>query len=137
MKLNSLPLLVDENIHPQVIDTLRKQNRSVLSVLEVGLQGESDVTILRRACVEGQVVLTHDRDFGQLAIPQCEPYLGIIYVRPGHIRPDFVLTILQAIEAQDMEVEMPFLLVAERRGDTVRIRLRQGNIDEHTKNANH
>ena len=53
-----------------------------------------------------------------------EPLIGIIYLRPGHIRAAFVLEILDAIRDRAPEVEPPFLLVAARRGDVIRIRTR-------------
>lgn len=70
------------------------------------------------------MIVTHDSDFGTLAIRQGEPYSGIVYVRPGHISPRFVLEILDAVAALETDVGFPFLLVADRRGGDVRIRLR-------------
>ncbi|MFN8387403.1 MAG: hypothetical protein U0V48_09600 [Anaerolineales bacterium] len=49
----------------------------------------------------------------------------IIYLRPGHIQADFTLKTLEAIRDNAPEVTPPFILVAERTGDTVKIRVRQ------------
>jgi hypothetical protein len=35
------------------------------------------------------VLLTHDIDFGGVAILAVEPYIGIVYRRPGHISAEF------------------------------------------------
>lgn len=123
MKALSLALLADENIHPGVVATLRSQGRDVAYVRE-GHVGTSDREVLRLAVEQGRAVLTHDSDFGRLALLEEEPSVGIIYLRPGHIDPAFTLAMLAAIEVADIEVVPPFLLVAERREDSVRIRLR-------------
>ena len=52
-------------------------------------------------------------------------FTGIIYLRPGHIHADFTIKTLEAIRDNAPEVAPPFILVAERAGDIVRIRVRQ------------
>ena len=57
------PLLADENIHPDVVRFLREQHGAdICSVSEEGLAGQDDTTLLRCACQENRVVLTHDSD---------------------------------------------------------------------------
>jgi len=50
---------------------------------------------------------------------------GIIYLRPGHIDPDFTVATLRYLRIQDIEVEFPFVIVAERRQQRIRVRVRQ------------
>jgi hypothetical protein len=64
----ALRLLADENIHPEVISYLRSNGLDVRDIREAGMAGASDVEILRRALEGGRVVLTHDSDFGALAV---------------------------------------------------------------------
>ena len=59
-----------------------------------------------------------------LALYAGQSCLGIIYLRPGHIQPEYVLKSIEAIENSIENVEPGFIVVAERRGDSVRIRLR-------------
>jgi len=125
MKPLGFPLLVDENIHPDVVDALRAQGKDIITVHDENLTGQPDVAIVRRARELARVVLTHDRDFGQLAVQAGEPIVGIVYLRPGHISPQFVLQTIAAIESRPEEVEPPFILVAERREDLVRVRVRR------------
>jgi hypothetical protein len=42
-------------------------------------------------------VVTHDADFGTLAILQNEPLVGIVYLRPGHIDAQFTVATFQAV----------------------------------------
>jgi len=124
MKPLDFPLLADENIHPEVIAALIAAGRAVRSVHSEGLAGEEDRKILRHAHSREWVILTHDSDFGALTIRKGEPYTGIIYLRPGHIAPEFVLQVLEAVRAISIETPAPFLIVAERREERVRVRIR-------------
>ena len=125
MKPLDFPLLADENIHPDVISYLRQQECDVRSISEEELFGSSDRSVLRTAYADGRVVLTHDSDFGTLVITQDEPFIGIIYLRPGHIRAEFTIQTLRTIDVQLIDVQPSFIVVAEQRDQTVQIRTRQ------------
>jgi len=125
VRVLELPLLADENIHPGVIEGLHSRGHEVRTVVEEGLQGSDDLDILRRAHDQGRVIVTHDADFGALAIRAGEPVVGLIFLRPGNISPLIVLQMLDAIEAEAPTVVGPFLAVAQRTGRTVRVRVRQ------------
>jgi predicted nuclease of predicted toxin-antitoxin system len=118
------PFLADENIHPDVVAGLRSRGRNVLTAKELGLGGRPDAEILARALILGRVVLTHDSDFGMLAIARGAPYTGIVILRPGHIAAEFVLAVIQAVAEADLDVAPPFLIVAERRGNRIKVRRR-------------
>lgn len=124
MKALDFPILADENVHPEVISFLRNAGLDVESIAEWGSFGLLDTEVLRRATEAGKVVLTHDSDFGGLALMGAK-FVGIIYVRPGHIRSVFTIKTLEAIRNNAPDVTPPFILVAERTGDTVKIRVRQ------------
>ena len=124
MKALDFPLLADENIHPQVIETLRAEGRDIHSVFDHGLQGKLDTEVLRVAHDDGRVVLTHDRDFGHLAIRNLSPMTGIIFLRPGHIPPVDVLAMLHALAKWEHDATPPFLAVVDHKDGMVRIRLR-------------
>jgi predicted nuclease of predicted toxin-antitoxin system len=124
LKPLDFPILADENVHPEVIEFLRNVGLDVDSVAEQGNFGLSDTGVLQQATEAERVVLTHDSDFGGLALMGAI-FTGIIYLRPGHIRADFTIKTLEAIRDNAPEVTPPFILVAERTGDTVKIRVRQ------------
>lgn len=125
MRPLGFPLLADENVHPQVIAGLRAAGCDVESVLESGLGGTDDLGVVRHAFASGRVILTHDSDFGTLAVRAAEPIVGGIHLRPGHIRPEVVLGTLDALATLQLDATAPFLLVAHRHGETLRVRLRQ------------
>ena len=124
MKLRNFPLFADQNIHADVIAFLRAEGFAVVDVVEAHLSGGSDALILARAVADGRVVLTHDADFGTLAIARGSPVVGIVYLRPGHVGPESTIDTLTRLLAADPELTAPFLLVAKRVGDRVNIRVR-------------
>jgi predicted nuclease of predicted toxin-antitoxin system len=124
VKAFDFPILADENVQPEVIEFLRKTGLDVDSIAEQGNFGLSDGEVLQQATEVERVVLTHDSDFGGLALMGAK-FVGIVYLRPGHIRADFTIKTLEAIRDNAPEVTPPFILVAERMGDIVKIRIRQ------------
>jgi predicted nuclease of predicted toxin-antitoxin system len=124
VKLLQFPLLTDENIDAEVVRFLRQRGFNVRDVCEEGLRGAADVDLIRRAVAENRVIVTHDSDFGTLAVHAGEPIVGLLFLRPGHIDPAFTIETIQAILDRDLDVTPPFVLVARRSGMDVKIRYR-------------
>ena len=124
MKALDAPLLADENIQGEVVAVLRKRGLDVVTVDEMGLRGQDDQAVIAAAFATGRVVLTHDADFGMLAILRGSPVIGILYLRHGHIRPSYVLGMLDTLASADIDVDPPFIVVVQRRDDDVRVRFR-------------
>jgi predicted nuclease of predicted toxin-antitoxin system len=123
VKLQDFAILADENIHPDVVAFLRASGCDVLYVRE-SLIGSSDDLLMRLAFEQNRVVVTHDKDFGALAIARREPMTGVIFLRPGHIDPKFTRETMEVLFHAKLEVEPPFMLVAKRQQDAISIRLR-------------
>ena len=76
-----LKFLADENVAPRVVEALKKEGFDVTSIFERKLTKSSDEIILKLARKEKRVILTHDKDFGNLIR---QPYLthgGVILLR--------------------------------------------------------
>lgn len=125
MKLTHFKLLTDENIHSGVVELLRQRGFDVLDVAEEGLFGAPDVDLLRRAVAEDRVVVTHDRDFGTLAVLNGEPIVGIVYLRPGHIVPDFTMETIDVAVNALHDLSPPFIVVVQRKNGHVTMRVRR------------
>lgn len=125
MRLRDFSFLTDENIHPEVVSALRQLGLDILDIKESGWEGSGDLAILRRAYEERRVVLTHDSDFGQLAVAALEPVVGIVYLRPGHFKAEFTLATIETLLEQVGDLTPPFILVAERIAHQVKIRIRR------------
>jgi predicted nuclease of predicted toxin-antitoxin system len=124
LKLRDFGLLTDENIDPEVVAFLRQTGFDELDTVENGWQGVQDIRLLRIAVTQGRIVVIHDSDFGTLAILQGEPIVGILYLRPAHIDPQFTIQTIETVLGADPDVIPPFVLVAKRAGNRVNVRLR-------------
>lgn len=96
-------LLMNENMAASVIRTLRDRGHDVLAA-KGSLRGEADATILTRAQAESRLVVTQDKDFGELAFLAGLPaHCGIILFR---------------LSGNDAQVEFAFMAeVIESRTD--------------------
>lgn len=131
MKLRDFPLLTDENVDPDVVAHLRRLGFDVLDTMQSGRQGSSDLDLLQGAADQGRIIVTHDADFGTLAVHQNHPLVGVIYLRPGHIDPSFTIATLDAVLQTDPDLRPPFVLVAKRLGNTVTMRIRHLDQPQH------
>ena len=124
MKLLESAFFTDENIRRDVVLNLREQGLDVLDTCEQNLQGSPDIDLIRLAFASGRVIITHDNDFGTLAVLAGEPIIGIVYIRPGHIDANFTIDTLAAVLNEGFELSPPFILVAHRKNSHVSMRLR-------------
>jgi predicted nuclease of predicted toxin-antitoxin system len=130
VKLADRKFLADENIHGEVVRALRETGTDIISVGELGWFGKTDAVVLDLAMEQQRVVLTHDSDFGNLAVVQGQPHAGIIFLRPGHIKPLFTLQSLRRLLELPLDLPRQFLLVAQRVGDQLKVRVRPDRTDE-------
>ena len=70
-------LLADENVQRTVVDNLRQRGHDVHYVQEM-TPGVPDETVLEMATRESAVLLTYDRDFGELVFRQKQSARGVI-----------------------------------------------------------
>ena len=81
MKIQDVKILTDENISPKVVGFLRNVGLDVLDVKEQHWHGQNDEVLLDIAFRDHRFILTHDSDFGTLAVNKGKPYYGILYLR--------------------------------------------------------
>jgi len=93
--------LVNENVTSTVIQKLRQRGNDVLSVKE-SMRSERDDVILSRAQAEQRIVVTHDKDFRELAFrSQMPASCGIVLFRlSGSDAETDNLRILAALESR-------------------------------------
>lgn len=79
--------LANENITRTVLQDLRQRGHDVLSVKE-SMRSERDEVILARAQAEQRIVLTHDKEFGEMAFrSQLPASCGVILFRLTGFEP--------------------------------------------------
>ena len=126
MKLRAFPLLADQNVHADVVRFLRDEGLDVVDVQQAGLSGADDAVILARAVAQGRVIVSHDADFGMLAIRAGAAYVGIVHLRPGHISSQVTIDSARQLLALDIDVTSPFIVTVKRSGGSITVRIRQG-----------
>ena len=103
-------ILLDENVHAGVGESLREAGHDVVSVAW-SHPGVSDRKLLSRKDIGKCLLVTYDRDFGELVFKEgLAVPLGVIYSRLGRADPDVLAQrILTLIESG--EVENKFIVV--------------------------
>jgi predicted nuclease of predicted toxin-antitoxin system len=69
--------LLDVPVGREIADWLRDQGYDVLEVRTID-PTLSDLAILRLATQQNRIVITMDKDFGELVVRQGEPHRGIV-----------------------------------------------------------
>ena len=110
---------LNENIPRAVVESLRREGHDVLSVKE-SMRGADDGTVLVRAQEEARIVVTQDKDFGELAFRRGLPATsGIILFRLTSSDPEAdTRRMLDVLESRD-DWSGHFAVVSD---DRVRIR---------------
>lgn len=113
MKINSLKFLTDESVSPKVVSYLRKKGVDVIDVKEKGWHGTEDKFLMGIAYTEKRFILTHDSDFGTLAIGEGVPCYGIIYLRLKDLRVENVKTVMQKLFVMEADIPERSMIVIE------------------------
>jgi predicted nuclease of predicted toxin-antitoxin system len=80
--------LIDENVSRTVIRELRKAGQDVLSVKE-SMRAAKDEDLIARARLEDRILVTHDKDFGELAFRLgVTSSSGVVLIRLAGRSPD-------------------------------------------------
>jgi predicted nuclease of predicted toxin-antitoxin system len=104
MKLNQAAFLTDENISPKVVGYFRNMGLDVLDTKEQLWHGTDDEDLITRAYREHRFILTHDSDFGTLAINQGKPCYGILYLRLKNLKSVNVIRVCEDLFRRNIEI---------------------------------
>ena len=72
--------LADENLHAGLVRWLRSRGHDVSYAAETRA-GEPDEIVLRRARAEGRILITDDKDFGELVVRKGLGASGVLLLR--------------------------------------------------------
>jgi predicted nuclease of predicted toxin-antitoxin system len=111
--------LANENFPLASVVKLRQAGYDVAAIIE-DMPGAKDTAVLVRANLEERIVLTFDRDYGELVYSKNKPApAGVIYFRFDPLTPEE-----PAIHLLDL-INLPNLIFEQRFTVTDRRRLRQ------------
>lgn len=109
----------DEGIDRQIVERLRQGGHTVWYVAELD-PGTSDEDVLSLANREGAVLLTADKDFGEMVYRQHLVHPGVILLRLAGLSPAAKAQLAaEAINAHSSEFTHSFTVISH---GTIRIR---------------
>jgi len=110
--------LVDECTGPAVAKWLRSSHHEVFSVYDE-VQGLDDESIIEKANRENYVLVTNDKDFGELVFRKRKPHKGVVLLRLEDERSKNKIAVLhRVLELYSDKLSDNFIIVTEK---TVRI----------------
>jgi predicted nuclease of predicted toxin-antitoxin system len=75
--------LLDQSADARLVPFLRSLGHDATRIGAEHRPGLSDVEVLAIASAERRILVTDDRDFGELVVRRALPHAGVIYVRLG------------------------------------------------------
>jgi predicted nuclease of predicted toxin-antitoxin system len=106
-----MKFLADESVDRQVVDRLRMDGHEVWNVSEME-PGIADDLVLSRANQEGTILVTADKDFGELVFRQKRVSMGVILTRLAGLSPDQKADLVsKAINQHMTELEKAFTVI--------------------------
>ena len=110
--------LVDECTGPAVAKWLRSSHHEVFSVYDE-VRGLDDESIIEKANRENYVLVTNDKDFGELVFRKRKPHKGVVLLRLEDERSENKIAVLhRVLESYSDKLSDNFIIVTEK---TVRI----------------
>ena len=110
-----MKLLADENIPSSVVRALADRGYDIVWI-RTEAPGISDLDVMRYACRDYRIILTYDKDFGELAVKDnlC-PSAGIILFRLPMKNPARIAEYILNILKSRTDWEGHFSVVEEKR----------------------
>lgn len=109
-----MKFLLDENISKTVTQRLRDAGFDVVHVRDVGLVGKLDEEIMATAVKENRVIITHDKDFGNILRFPLQKHDGVIMMRFRNQHPSNVATHLLNFLNHNKELQFRSRLIIMR-----------------------
>jgi predicted nuclease of predicted toxin-antitoxin system len=105
-------LLADENVPLKAVEALRRKGVDVVSVIELS-PGLKDREVLNLANREGRIIVTFDKDFGELVVRERARVKGLILLRFAPRSPQQVAEKIWRVLESGISLEDSLLVVRE------------------------
>jgi Uncharacterized protein conserved in bacteria len=93
-----MQFLADESCDFAVVRVLRTAGYDVMAVRDM-IPGAADEAVITLALQESRILLTEDKDFGQLVFASSMESPGVIFIRfPANARKPMADTVLELVE---------------------------------------
>jgi predicted nuclease of predicted toxin-antitoxin system len=91
-----LKFLVDENVDIRIVKRLKDNNFPVVSVFDTH-RGISDIQVIELAKTESAIIVTEDKDFGDLVFSHKIDTIGVLFLRYHFKDLDKLISSLQSV----------------------------------------
>lgn len=115
--------LLDENVGKKVANYLRLQEHFVLRIKEIS-PGVDDYEVLNLALSNNSVLVTSDKDFGELIFREEQPHSGVIFLRLKDETSDNKIKAMKLVLKKFKKIEGNFIVVSGKDGN-FKLRLRR------------
>lgn len=109
-----IKLLADENIPKKTVDALKQGNVDITSVADSS-PGISDRAVIELANNENRIIITFDKDFGELIFRERLKVKGLILLRFTPISPEHIAERIKHLLAQEVSIKNKTVAVSEDR----------------------
>jgi len=110
-----MKFLVDECTGPAVARWLEEQGHDVFSVYDWA-RGIDDDRVIEIAQVEGRILITNDRGFGEKVFRERRPHHGVVFLRLANERAANKIRVLgQLLDQHSSALANRFVAVTETR----------------------
>ena len=124
MSLNQFNFLTDENMPFRVVEWLKNKGFDVFDIKEQLLSSSPDTYVMQIAEEQRRIIITQDSDLATILFKNKFQNAGVIFLRPGHVKSETVIETLDYLFNTDINIEIPFILVADNQGNVIKVRVR-------------
>jgi predicted nuclease of predicted toxin-antitoxin system len=103
--------LADESCDAAVVAALRGAGHDVESVADA-IRGATDAVVLATALLGGRLLITEDKDFGELVFAARTPTIGVLLLRyPSSARSNLPAAVLDFVATHDAQLRGLFVVI--------------------------
>lgn len=119
----ALAFIADENVEVDIVDRLRTLGHTAVHASGL-FPGRPDTAVLQAASQAGQILITNDKDFGELVFRKHHRSAGVILLRlPGRPPATKARLVARVVQRFSGELLGAFVVIGPR---TVRLRKAPG-----------
>jgi predicted nuclease of predicted toxin-antitoxin system len=103
--------LADESCDARVVDALRSAGHDVSAVAD-SMRGATDAAVLATARLGGRLLITEDKDFGEMVFASRAPSIGVLLLRyPSSARSSLPAAVLDVVITRRAQLLGSFVVI--------------------------
>ena len=115
-----MDLVADESVDGQLVAALRKAGHAVVYISET-LPSTKDPDVLRFAASRNEILLTEDKDFGELVHLKRMTHAGVVLLRLNDLQsPEMIARVVMVLDHHTKDLKNAFTTI-----DRLKVRIRR------------